>query len=405
VNRLWHSNTLPSTVDYSLAEVLTRNLGDFPFSRSVPLAMRLPDTGNDVYGWFVPRVFLNRDGEILGVVQVSPFSIIDENNNQIPCWRHVDADNTGATLALILIGARPGCLFFVQHDVPLPLAVGSMQFVVNLTRRSLVAKSTADAVAITYNTDRDLWSVDIRNFKFDGTRSCCQWVEGHRIGLNTGGPVAGEVTIADRIVELTLAGFHRQEFVNVGFAERALVDGSSTKVVPILPADTFITPGLSLRVTTTRRFSCPDTTTLEEIDTARGTGGDYLVLGRRACNDGSPARYTPVRWSPGSASATRFASFERPSSSFVTLTGANGAAAMVLAEGSGIQTFLATPTQALVFPGDLSSEYRLLESGELLNVQTFQVHSLDATLTPMRALEPLAAGGPLGGEYHLVGTP
>lgn len=222
--------------------------------------------------------------------------------------------------------------------------------------------------------------------------------------------MAGEFTIRDHIVGLTMAGLHRQEFVSVGFANRALVGAPSTAVVPIIPANIAVTPGLSLRVTTARRFSCPDTTTLEEIDAARGTGGDYFVLGRMACDDGSPARYTPVRWSPASGNATRFASFERPASSFVTLAGAKGAAAMILAQGfgpSGFQTFtyLATPAQALVFPGDLSSEYRLLESSELLNVQTFQLHSLDATLTPMRALEPLAAGGPLEGEYHLVGVP
>ncbi len=404
VNRVFQSNTSPAQVQYSLAEVLTRNLGDFPFSRSVPLAMRLPDTGNDVYGWFVPRVFLNRDGEILGVVQVSPFSIIDENNNQIPCWRHVDADNTGATLALILIGARPGCGFFVQHDYPVSL--GAMPFVVNLTRRSLVAKSTADAVAITYSTDRDLWSVDVRNFSLDGTVSCCQWVDGFHIGANAGGPVAGEFTIRDHIVELTMAGLHRQEFVSVGFANRALVDAPSTAVVPIIPANIAVTPGLSLRVTTARRYSCPDTTSIEELDAAKGASGEYLAIGKTLCGFDAPARFTPVRWSPASGSATRFASFELPPNSFVMLAGASADAAMALAFGSsGMSTFLATPTQVFVFPGDLSSEYRLLESGGLLNVQTFQLHSLDATLTPMRALPPLAAGGPLEGEYHLVGTP
>lgn len=46
VNRVFQSNTSPAQVQYSLAEVLTRDLGDVPVSRSVPLAMRLPDTGN-----------------------------------------------------------------------------------------------------------------------------------------------------------------------------------------------------------------------------------------------------------------------------------------------------------------------------------------------------------------------
>ncbi len=376
-------------VRFTGSTVQTFDLGAFPFSATFPLVLQLPDPAGNLYDWFFRDVSLNQAGEILATVQVI---LRHFGQTDIPCWFRLEDGQ------LVL---APRCQGAV-HDFPFP---AQMLFVVNLTRRSVVVKSAEDSVAISYTTKAELLTEDI-HFISHTPDFVSTWQRVDSAGGPVTGPVVGEVAQSDGIVELTQSGFYRQELGAAGFTARTLVDLTSTD-------DLAIGRDATIRVTHTTRISCPNAIYLYDIGRSKGTNADYAVVGWRFCDDGSVNAWVPIRWSPGTAGVTRLAAIAAsPEHSFnATLTSANRDAAMVVVDEFAPVTFdvlqvthLVTAQEDLIFSGDLSGQYRLLEPGLLLNVATLRLHRISAGLEPLQGLRPLAPDGPTAGEYHVVGT-
>jgi hypothetical protein len=371
------------------AGVQTFDLGTFPFSAAFPLVLQLPDPSDNLYNWFFRDVSLTRDGDVLATVQL--FFVRPIEPTRVPCWfRREDGQ-------LVLGGS---CLT-IFHDFPFP---SLMVFVVDLTRRSVVAKSSDDSVAISYTTKTELLDEDIHFIShtpsFNDT-----WRRVDSAGGPVTGPVVGEVTRSDGTLELALPGFYRRELVGAGFAEHTLVDVSSTN-------DLALGRDVSIRLTHVFRLFCPTATFLHDIGRSRGTDGDYTVVGSKFCQDGFSTSWVPIRWNPTKGTVTRLAGLSAsPQNSFnATLTSASRSAAMVVVDEvdpvafKRVQfTHLVTPQQELIFPGDLSGQHRLLGPDLLFNTSEARFHRLTAALDPLPGPALLAPGGPTAGEYHVVG--
>ncbi len=384
----------PEEYNYSLDDVFSFDLGEYVPPPEVPasasLAFEFPYMTNGLANWYGERISLNRDGDILATLQVG--LTYSWNSTPVGC-RHYGRDFQDFD-----------CSFHAWHELPRPR---SLAYVVNLTDRTLVAKSTGDAIGISYTTDSDRWNVDVRLFNFDGEET----------GLNRalvgfgdpGAPVVAEATIAEHITELTMNGLHNPAFAAAGFSEHAYVSGAFTRDVPV---DTRFYNDFSIRLTTQRRYLCPNFTVIEGIEAARGSGGQYLALGQMDCYDDSPIGFRPVLWDAAAGTVTAFAPLDVPrvgydSAVWPTLLGANRAAALFTVDSfeSPPVAYLVTQERAIPLPAGVEAEdLRLLEAGVIVNVRTLQIVHPDEYLTPIRSLSPLADGGPIAGEYHLIGV-
>lgn len=371
------------------AGVQTLDLGTFPFTATVPLVLQLPDPSDNLYNWFFRDVSLNRDGDILATVPL--FFVRPIEPARVPCWfRREDGQ-------LVLGGS---CLT-IFHDFPFP---SLMVFVVNLTRRSVVAESSDHSVAISYATKTELLDEDI-HFISHTPSFTDTWRRVDSAGGPVTGPVVGEVTLSDGIIELTQSGFYRPELGGAGFAEHTLVDVSSTN-------DLALGPDVSIRLTHVARLFCPTATFLHDIGRASGTDGDYTVVGSKFCDRDFSTTWVPIRWNPTNGTVTRLAPLSAsPQHAFnATLTSASRSAAMVVVDEvdpvavKRVQfTHLVTAQEDLVFRGDLSGQYRLLGPDLLFNTSEARFHRLTAALDPLPGPPLLAPGGPTAGEYHVVG--
>jgi hypothetical protein len=375
----------PVQVRWSLHSVLTFDLGDFPFTATFPLVLQVPDPADNLYNWFIRDFSLTRDGDVVATV-----GLFLTNSQPLfvnECWAR---QSTGELVKGV------SCLT-IDRDFPSPRG---LFFAVNLTSRSVVAKSSEDQVDITFRKREEPLS---RYTFVTGPFGANQWVRGAGTGLPGTGPSLGEVQLFRGVTESVRSGLYRPELASAGFAE-ATFDESSFSV------DFGLDASATYRETSLGRSKCgPTDIFFANIVASNGGEGRYTIVGRKFCAAGQSA--VPIQWNPAAGTVTRLAGFSASPENLedVTLASASRSAALIVineevAPFKGQQsTHLVTPQQELIFPGDISGQFRLLGPNVLLSTTDARLHHLNAALDPLPGPPVLAPGGPAAGEYHFVG--
>jgi hypothetical protein len=396
------------TVDHGItgAETSTPFSQVFGFTRSFPLVMD-PELPFDApFSWFLNEVFLNRDGDILGLLEVRlttpPFI-------RVPIWRH-----NGPRVEPSGIEATPVVLFSPSPHV--------FTFVVNLTQGRVVAKSSEDFVSLTFRTVNHLAAADVEILVSGPGGSGPQWYQGNLTGTDDpgGGNVLGTFESRSGSLQWGTLGLHRPEFAAAGFLTAPRIAARTTSLPTAVsiyaPPSTsvpseFREKSLGIVQNIATDFDVDPTNVLAITDVVRSSGPDegYTILGWWDSMD--VERWRPFQWYPLSRRLTPLAGIDLPANleTFVSLLGANQSAALLRAEVT-LQpsrervrtTRLVTPSREIVLTGDVTSRYRLLEPHWLYGVDDLRFHRLDAGLTALSFPRPLVAG-PRFGAYHIVG--
>ncbi len=371
------------------------------------LAMALNLAPAASYHWVLLDVALNRDGDVVGLVQVFPATVPGERVNM---RRH---SPEGAILEVAEF------YDIIVYDTPLP---DLMIFVVNLTRRAVIGKSCADDVAIVYRTVQQTLLADLYYTAEGGRFPANQpvWINLVLGGRPTGSEqIVGEVTMRTGVAEQGLAGFYQGEFERAGFSDMQV--RAITSRGPVTMADPFTyrsaviasgSLGAAVQLTEISRGPDPFPTLIYDVRRSDGADEGYTLLGWTFWTDSQ--EWTPLRWSVPRATLTALAPLSETSSVAETLGlwigGANRNSAALVEERFDplgfeffLITHLVTDREELVFAGDLTESYRLLQPGFLYNVEDLRFHRVDRGLAPLPGPRPLAAGGGAFGEYHVVG--
>ena len=394
------------TVDHGItgAETSTPFSQVFGFTRSFSLVMD-PELPVDApYSWFVNDVFLNRDGDILGLLEVR---LTTPPLIWVPIWRH-----NGPRVEPSDTEAAPVVLFSPSPHV--------FVFVVNLTRGQVVAKSSEDVVSLTFRTVNHFAAADVEILRTSPNASGLIFYQGNLAGTDDpGGGVLGTFESRSGSPHWEMLGLHRPEFAAAGFATAPRVVARTASLPTAVSIRAFPFSGLppefegkSLGIVQNLATDFDiDPSVLAIAEMARSSGADegYAVLGW--WDSMNVERWRPVQWYPLAGRVVPMAGVDLPTDleSFVSLAGANQSAALLRAEVT-LQpsrqrvrtTRLVTPTREVTIAGDVTSKYRLLEPNWLYGLEDLRFHRLDSGLTALTFPRPLVPG-PADGSYHVRG--
>lgn len=376
----------------------------FGFTKSFALAVDVGLPADAPYSWFVNDVFLNHDGDILGLVEVR---LTTPPATRVPIWRYDSSTRSVApspeTTSVVLFSPSPHVFLFV----------------VNLSRRQVVARTSGEAVSLTFRTVRHFAAADVAVSVVSPRASGTSWYQATLSGTEqpSSGDLIGSFESRSGVTQWDLAGLHRPELVSAGFAVSPRIVGVQTSRPTAVLIDRNHTgtgfDGESLGVVMNIRsdFDVEPSNILAITDVARssGTGEGYTILGW--WDSHNVERWRPVQWYPLAGRVVPLAGVDLPTDleSFVSLAGANENSALLRAEvtlqpsGERVRTTrLVTPSREIVVAGDVTPRYRLLEPHWLYGVDDLRFHRLDANLTALPFPRPLVPG-PAPGAYHVVG--
>ncbi|MGH2652603.1 MAG: hypothetical protein ACRDHK_15485, partial [Actinomycetota bacterium] len=151
------------------------------------------------YGWFVTDVFVSREGDVLALVDVRP----TQRLIFVPVHAHDAQGVVGPTSSRRVVS-----LFSPS--------IQALQFLVNLTQRTVVATSSADVVGLTFTTEDEFTEVDafITHVSEDNEERGSFWVYPYNFSLYAGTTVAGEPPVVATLPgaigssQWTLPGLH-----------------------------------------------------------------------------------------------------------------------------------------------------------------------------------------------------
>ncbi|MGH7331186.1 MAG: hypothetical protein ACREKS_00280 [Candidatus Rokuibacteriota bacterium] len=382
-----------------------------PFSRQTPsvalimspATRSLPQATTSPFFWIPGSFYLNPEGDVLVDVSVR----LTTPSASVPLVRHDASGN--------LIGDGRFGFGFVSFATPEP----PFEFVVNLTRRTVVAKTCADTIDFIFRNREGGLLVDLQAAHVTDQTTT---VFGPATIL---GPATGETTAFDvalragTIQAWSTPGVYRGDFTNRGFWNgtditfRDVVSG--TEVVafrdPLLVGGNPSLGG-AMRQTAFQTDEASRIMVLAELRRSDGPGEGYLVLGWQA--NLSFEKWTPHRWRPLTGTVTApLAGLTLPTDVNTTAftRGANRGTAMFrtsISQGPSF-THLVTERDEVVFTGatgsTVANQYQLLQPNVLFNTSDLRFHRLSPELEVLPAPRPLAPGGPASGEYHVVGRP
>lgn len=374
--------TYERSTEYSQQLVLLEGAGSrtlvfgptlYAFSATFPLALTLATPLDTIYFWSLLDVHLDRRGEVIGLVRVD---LSGPDSVQAPLHRHEPG-----TDRLVVDPDGP----IISFRSP-PTDV--MLFVVNLTRRTVVAKSCEDRVRITFRTRTQEAVLERRN-ELTGTYSPV---------LTRGAsplPSLAEYEVRQEVLAVEHPGLFRAELATQGFIEPDIVIKPSAVQLDIGDPDYSVTERIVFS-DLGAGFLLPD-----DIRRADGRDEGYVILAR-----GGPVRWL-VSWWPLAAAAQRGAALATPAAGLITLEDANRVASVVRVASTVPQrvrqAHLVTPTGTFVFPESFLATFDLLEPDLLYGRADLRFHRLTAGLEPLPGPRPLAPGGPTTGEYHVIG--
>jgi hypothetical protein len=374
---------------------------------SVALTMSHSTTGpqatDSPFSWIPGSFYLNADGDVLVDVVVR---VTTRLSTSVPLVRH---DFAGT-----LIGDGRFGFGFVSFATPEP----PFHFVVNLTRRTVVAKTCADAIDFEFRDTQgdllvDLQVTEVRDQTTTG-------FVGPAVVLGPAGnePIAFEVAHREGTIQVwSSPGLYRSDFTKRGFWNGT---GIMQDVVTGTGVVAFRDPlavggnpslGGAMRQTSFQTDDASRIMVLAELQRSDGPGEGYLALGWQS--NLSFEKWTPHRWAPLTGTVSPLAGLTLPTdvNTGASTRGASRGTAMFrtfISRGASF-THLVTERDEVVLTGATGSavatQYQLLQPNFLFDTSDLRLHRLSPELEVLPAPRPLAPGGPASGEYHVVGRP
>lgn len=354
------------------------------------------------YGWFVSDVFVSREGDVLALVQVS----LNQRLLFVPVHAHDAQGVVGPTSS-----QRAVALFSPSIQV--------LHFLVNLTQRTVVAKSGGDVVNLTFTTEDEFTEVDafITHISAEDGEQASVWVYPYNFSLYAGTTVAGDPSVVATLPgalgssQWTLPGLHRPELVAAGFVDSFTVVRQDETTITKVPGGRKQMGAVAAIAFVTAVYDIPPPAPLGIMGVVRaGPDNRFAVLGWIHVQN--VERWVPYRWAPAEGTVTRLAGLDIPTDlpSDVSLLSANGESALLLATVTTgplrileRSVRLVTEPREFTFLDRIDLRYRLLAPYWLFNVEDLRFHRVSAELEPLEGPRPLAAGGPTAGEYHVTG--
>jgi hypothetical protein len=376
----------------------------------VPVAMNLADQDNPVYFWTLRDFFLDRNGDVIGLVAVN---IATPPGEPVSIFRH---NSNGE-----VVPATPSAISYGS------LLPDLLYFIVNLTQRSVIGKSCQDTVTILFDTPNHVLTVDL-NYTVDGTDqptgSTPAWRPVFLAGNPQGSqpdPVLITVNAHSGIDVLDISGFYRPDLVAAGFQDAHFTEQTLSGRPSV--ADPFShrsvnggalggpSIGRAIETVTVNTDADPFPRMLYDIRRSNGPAEEYTILGWNLLLDSQ--RWLPFRWNartPGVQALPELVDTRTLETFDVTLLGANRMGAM-FAElrfdaatfELGYRTHLVLPATDTRFFDDRGFQYQFLAPNQLLGVDDLRFHTIGPSLATLPGPRPLASGGVAFGEYHLVG--
>ncbi|HEV2056575.1 MAG TPA: hypothetical protein VGV06_15635 [Methylomirabilota bacterium] len=357
-------------------------------TRPLRLTMPLDDQSPD-YDWSLLDFALNRGGEVVGLVYVrigAPPLV------EVPVLRHQGDGTIGNSGQIgsvdFFTGLRNDCWF-----------------IVNLTRRIVVGKTCDDTVQTSHRARQQGTLVyDLRDVGGN-------WVPLFTVAPLGDEPEVGTFAIDHGVTGVSRTGVYRREWTTAGYGTVQVGSQASSGLVAF---STDFFPARRLRAVVRGSSTSHDVevvTILGELRRSDGPAEGYTVLA-------ADSRFVEERefiqawqWRPLTGGLTPLASLSVPANPgvFVTthLVDANRTAGMLLTTIFTFprqrQTRIVSTARELVFSEALQSQYDLLEPGLLYGLIDLRFHRQGQALEALTAPDPLAAGGPTTGAYHVVG--
>jgi hypothetical protein len=224
-------------------------------------------------------------------------------------------------------------------------------------------------------------------------------------------PEVGTFTIDHGVTGLSRTGVYRREWTTAGYGTVQVGSQASSGLVAF---STNFFSGRRLRAVVRGSSTSHDVevvTTLEELRRSDGPAEGYTVLAADSRIVEGQEFIQGWQWQPLTGGLTPLASLSVPTDPrfFVTtdLVDANRTAGMFLTtiftRPRQRQTRIVSTARELVFSEALQSQYDLLEPGLLYGLVDLRFHRQTQALEALTAPDPLAAGGPTAGTYHVVG--
>ncbi len=373
----------------------------FGFTKTFPLVVDVAPSRDAPYTWFVDDVFLNRDGDVLALIEVR---LTTPPLIPVPIWRH-DARGvlgpSGETAFVVLFSPSPHVFFFV----------------VNLSQRRVVAKSCQDTVALTFRTTNHFAVADVHALVHGWIGPEEQWLAATASsdGNVLGAPITS-VEDQQGVTQWDLSGLHRPELAAAGFATAPgiLTDVTTfpAAILDPIPHDPEEDHTLAVVEMTRTVFDVDPGAALAITDVLRSSAPEegYTILGW--WDSHGVERWRPFRWVPLGARLVPLPGLALPADleTSVSLVGANRGSAMFRADVT-LQpsrervrtTRLVTARQEVTIAGDVTPGYRLLEPDWLYGVGDLRFHRLTPGLEALPLPRPLVAG-PAEGAYHVIGA-
>lgn len=350
----------------------------YPFAATFRLSMPLDFPRDTRFFWSLRDFALNRDGDVVGLVLVS---LVGPPARPAPVFHHKIP--TGPIIE------DPTTTFALSFNPPI---TNVFVFVVNLTRRTVIAKSCEDTVTITFRTVAHFSVTEFFNPK-EGT-----YTTSAQQTLRDPAPVVGESHEQFTTTELSVPGLYRAELQAAGFGPPVLgqqTTVSEVNVNAVAALRKFVTFGT---------FADNSFTLLEDVRRANGPAEGYLLLG--ATGTDTTATWRPLQWTPARSTIRALPTVQTPAFASVTVADASRGAAMLAATvffPRERTTHLVTVRDDLVFPSALRTQVDLLEPNLLFNVTDLHFHRITPALEPLAAPRPLFGMATPSGEYHVVG--
>lgn len=388
------------TIDVKIGAVTVETIGarDYVLARTIPLILTDAQPADRSYSWSVTDFFLSKDSEVLLLVQAVLGSA---PGFLVPMLRHsYDGE-------LVL---DPFDDTFINQIAP-PEA--NPIFVVNLSRRTVAAKTCDDVVRIVWErTERDnaleYYSID----DFDGVVTAGYVPVRGSAPAGPSDPILFDLESAVGISRITLEGLYRSELLDAGFLQFQLVE-ERTVSASALP-DRVEGHQPAFRLTDVRYRQSPSPFVLTEARRASAADNAYALLGLKedaGVSGPSVRRWQVLQWTPQRGRAIARTMPELLNSrSFLYLRGAHRAATLALENGRDPldgrfkdRTHFITLEPPVTLAGDATGAYRLLQPALAYSVTDQQFHRIGPALAPLGTPPPLAPGGSEQGAYHVVG--
>jgi hypothetical protein len=382
----------PGAVVASRSEVFTDFNGTYPellsLDRTFSLQMPLTLPNPPLYQWSVLDFYLDRNGHVLVSVVVQ----IQGISKTMPMRKYTAA----------------GALFDTVQPVGfsinlLPPSTSGILFLVDVTSRTVVLKSSEDGVDINYES---LEQESVVQFYDAGTDTYLSGTP-HTNGTSQVQTVPAATTHTIRVIPTapTMTGLFRHELLTAGFGIPGVTSQTTTGNI------TNVTGVSLIESDTTVNSFAENSMGFQDMRRSSSVDNSFALIGSTAIPGDTTQTHVwaPMFWMPGQPAVTLLPQLQSPVFSSATVADTGRSTMMIFinrfASPRFTHTHFSSAGSDLLFTVDLRSQYHLMEPNLLFNLNDIKFHRINSTLDPLPAPLPLFVGPGVTtvGQYHANG--